>query len=83
MGTQLILKPTEWTSSVRHHESIESVNAQPVGKLVFQYGNEYFLSEAWASGSKSWRQLRTTSDERELAARRGIETGTTVAATAR
>jgi hypothetical protein len=83
MCTQLILKSAEWTSSVRHHESIESENAQTVGKLVFQYGNEYFLSEAWTPGSKIWRQLRTTSDERELAARRGIETGTTVAATAK
>jgi hypothetical protein len=36
---------------------IESVNAQTVGKPVFQYGNEYFLSEAWTPGSKSWPQL--------------------------
>ena len=62
--------------------SVESVNAQTVGKLVFhQYGNEYFLSEAWTPGTKSGYQLRTTSHERERAARLGIQTGTTVVAT--
>jgi hypothetical protein len=63
---------------------LNPLNAQTVGKLVFhQHGNEYFLSEDWTPGSKSGRQLPTSGHERELAARRGIETGTTVVAVAK
>jgi hypothetical protein len=63
--------------------SLESVNTQAVGKLVFhRYGDEYFLSAAWWPGSKSGRQLRTTSHEREVARRLGIQPSTTVVAAA-
>jgi hypothetical protein len=62
-------------------DSIESLDAQTVGKLVFhRYGSEYFLSEAWTPGSKSGSHLRTTSHERELAARVGVPTDTAVVA---
>ena len=62
-------------------DSIESLDTQTVGKLVFhRYGSEYFLSEAWTPGSKSGSQLQTTSHERELAARVGVQTDTAVVA---
>ena len=80
----LILKSAEGPVQSVITNSIESVNAQTVGKLVFhKYGNEYFLSEDWRPGSKSGRHLRMTSRERELAARRGLETGTTIVAVAK
>jgi hypothetical protein len=80
----LILKSADGGVQSVIANSIESVNTQKVGKLVFhRYGNEYFLSEAWTPGSKIGRQLQTTSHERELAARVGIQRGTTFVATAK
>ena len=75
----LTLKSGDGTVQRVITNSIQSMNAQTVGKLVFhQYGNEYFLSEAWTPGSNSGYQLRTTSHERERAARLRIQPGTTV-----
>jgi hypothetical protein len=80
----LILKSGEGKVGSVITNWIESSNAQTVGRLVFhQYGKQYFLSEAWTPGSKSGYQLRTTSHERELAARLGIQTGTTIVAAAK
>ena len=62
-------------------DSIQSLNAPTAGKLVFhRYGNQYFLSEVWTPGSTSGRQVSTTGRERELAAHRAVQTGTTVVA---
>jgi hypothetical protein len=62
-------------------DSIQSLDAQTVGKLVFhRYGNQYFLSEVWTPGRTSGRQVSTTGRERELAAHRAVQTGTTVVA---
>jgi hypothetical protein len=80
----LILKSADGQVQSVITNSIQSVNAQTVGKLVFhRYGNEYFLSEAWTPGSNSGRQLRMSGHERELAARARIAPGTTVVATAK
>ena len=62
-------------------DSIQSLDAQTVGKLVFhRYGTQYFLYEVWTPGSTSGRQVSTTGRERELAAHHGVQTGTTVVA---
>jgi hypothetical protein len=41
------------------------------GKMVFhRYGNAYFLSEVWVSGSRTGRKVLQSRSEKELAGRR-------------
>jgi hypothetical protein len=48
---------------------VEKLNTSSQGKLVFnKYGDEYFLSQFWASGYNTGRELRKTRREFEAAA---------------
>jgi hypothetical protein len=48
--------------------SIEKMSAPSLGKLVFhRYGNAYFLSEVWPTGSTLGKQLRKSKAELEIA----------------
>src|SRR5262249_12724065 len=55
---------------------VQKLNAPRQGMLIFnKYGDEYFLSQVWAAGVNTGRELVKTKREFEVAAiaRRGIE----------
>jgi hypothetical protein len=64
--TLLVSSKDRNDAAVRLSNSIRASTPQK-GKLVFhRYGQRYFLSEVWAPGQQTGRQLLKSSAEREL-----------------
>ena len=63
--------------------AVESLTTQKEGRLVFhRYGNQYFLSDIWISGSSYGRHLAPSQQERNLA-KRQTEPGEVIVAALR
>lgn len=67
MGSQVLAIRGQNKAALRQSNSLRANKVPDKGKLVFhRYGQRYFLSEVWAAGDQTGRQLRKSREERNI-----------------